>query len=117
MARHDIDQGSIVPIAIYYPAREPLVPNQVVAVYLLTVGDRDVDNGICSFPLEMILCRFCKIPLHGVLRGHGTEVGRVIENALLGLILADGQCGAEPFFPFRSYRRIEALSDLSCEHI
>jgi hypothetical protein len=72
------------------PVRELRVPHQRMAAHLLAILGGEVGNLIRSAEAELSAIGLRGIPLHGVLRRDGSELG-ALDDVLLGVVVADGQ--------------------------
>lgn len=92
----------ICPRPARHPARQLLIPNQIMAPQFLPIRLSQVGNGISLLEAEAVLRRLGGVPLHGVTGGELAEVISVVELGHVGVVCELGVVGGcskvvEPF--------------------
>lgn len=76
-----------------YPARQLLIPNQIMASQFLSIRLGQVGNDISLFEAEAVLGRLGSIPLHRVAGGELAEVIGVVKLAHVRVVCELGVFG------------------------
>jgi len=80
-----------------------------MAAQLLAILGRPVGDLVSAAPGELPTVGLDGIPLHGIFRRDAAKLVLVPDDALLGIVISNGQCSADVLLPFGDGSGVEAI--------